>query len=90
MTPEEGWLDGLKARFAARLILERAAFLDLQVRPDRNELIDRAHRLAGIAGMMGAPAVGEAASRLEEAALEDRDCQAELAWLIAAIDAAMP
>lgn len=89
MTPEQDWLDALKARFAARLKEERIALAELQRRPDRSALIDRSHKLAGIAGMMGAPAVGEAALRLEEAALGDGDHRTELDGLIAAIDAAM-
>lgn len=85
MKGNDAWLDTLKEKFAARLIDESDALLALASVQDREGLVDRAHKLAGIAGMLGAPAVGEAAQRLEEAVLSDCGYDADLRALLATI-----
>lgn len=86
MTTGDEWLDPLRAKFAVRLASEANAFR--AVRDDRAEVIERAHKLAGIAGMLGAPTVGEAALALEEAARAGGDYAAAFSALIDAIEAA--
>ncbi len=88
MNSDEDWLAPLRAKFTARLSDELAAFLEAEARGDREAIIDRAHKLAGLAGMMGAPAVGEAALLLEETARSGADHAAPLAGLLAAIEQA--
>ena len=61
MTDDSAWLDPLRQKFAQRLASEGAAFRALM--GDRGSVIDRAHKLAGIAGMLGAPEVGAACQR---------------------------
>lgn len=90
MTADEEWLDALKAKFAVRLSTESSAFLALQASGDREGIIARAHKLAGLAGMMGAPEVGEMALQLEEAALAGGNFDTQFAALLAAIDEARP
>lgn len=90
MSTDDAWLDPLKAKFAIRLTGESDAFLALVAAHDIEGLIERAHKLAGLAGMLGAPAVGEAALRLEETARSGDDWQAELDVLLAAIADAAP
>lgn len=85
MTGDDAWLDPLKAKFALRLAGEGEAFLALAASGDRQGLIDRSHKLGGLAGMLGAPAVGEAALRLEEAARSGSSGEGELDALLAAI-----
>lgn len=85
MSVEDAWLDPLKTKFAARLMDEGEAFRAMAADPDCEAIAQRAHKLAGIAGMLGAPAVGEAALRVEEAALSGADCELELEALLAAI-----
>lgn len=88
MTEAHPWLAGLRRKFASRLREERAAFQVLVASPygeARDAMIERAHKLAGIAGMLGAAEVGEAAMRLEEALLAGQDHRAALAALDAAI-----
>lgn len=89
MNPDDVWLDPLKAKFAIRLAGESDAFLALIAARDREGLINRAHKLGGLAGMLGAPAVGEAALRLEEAARTGGDWEPELDALLAAISQAV-
>lgn len=81
-------LAGLRRRFGVRLREERAAILALAARDDgaaRADLVERAHKLAGIAGMLGAGEVGEAALRLEDAILAGEDHAAAVEALDAAI-----
>lgn len=86
MTDDSAWLDHLRQKFVQRLASEGAAFRALM--GDRGSVIDRAHKLAGIAGMLGAPEVGAAALALEEAALAGGQYDAEMAALLASIEAA--
>ena len=65
----------LSARFEARAAEERAALAEALARNDREALRDRAHKLVGIAGMFGFPAIGDAASALETAAEIGEDVQ---------------
>ncbi len=90
MTSDDAWLAPLRARFANRLGDELAAFREAEARGDTQVIIDRAHKLAGLAGMMGAPEMGEAALQLEEAARSGTDHAAPLAALIAMIEQARP
>lgn len=85
MSTDDASLDPLKAKFAIRLAGEADAFLALVAANDCDGLIERAHKLAGLAGMLGAPAVGEAALWLEETVRSGRDWDAELTALLVAI-----
>lgn len=89
MSKDDAWLDPLKAKFGIRLTDECHAFLALVAARDNEGLIDRAHKLAGLAGMLGAPAVGEAALRLEETARAGGDWAPELDALLRAISEAL-
>lgn len=73
MTPLEAKLAELRSKLTARLADEHAAFVRLLAENDRDEMVVRAHRLAGIAGMLGAPEVGELARALEESPLMGTD-----------------
>lgn len=64
----------LSARFAARAPAEREAIAEALQQGNHAAIVDRAHKLAGIAGMFGHPAIGEAALVLEQAALAGEDC----------------
>lgn len=79
----------LRHRFAVRLREERAALAAEAKSNAREALLDRAHRLAGIAGMLGAAEVGEAALRLEDTLRAGEDHAEALAALRAAIDHAI-
>ena len=76
MTSLQQKIAELSARFAARAADERDAIADALQTGDRAAIIDRAHKLAGIAGMFGHSKVGEAALALEQAALAGEDCTA--------------
>lgn len=89
MNPEEEWLAPLRAKFAAVLPVHREALLQLHADGDREGLVDLAHKLAGIAGMLGAPEVGGAALLFEESLRADKEAEADLAALLAAIDRAI-
>lgn len=89
MSSEEEWLEPLRRKFGASLPEHRENLLRLHEANDRDGLIDRAHKLAGIAAMMGAPDVGETAFELEESLREHGEGEAEFGALIAAIDRAM-
>jgi HPt (histidine-containing phosphotransfer) domain-containing protein len=77
VNPLEGKLAELAARFAARAPQEREALAAALAAGDAAMLIDRAHKLAGIAGMVGHPEVGAAALDLEEAVRVGSDGAAE-------------
>ncbi|MBI1402239.1 MAG: hypothetical protein GC147_03375 [Porphyrobacter sp.] len=83
---DEAWLAPLRAKFAAGLPERRAMLVAMHGQGDRQGLADLAHKLAGIAGMMGAPVVGEASLQLEEALRSGGEGTAEFGALIAAID----
>lgn len=87
MTLGEPWLDEMRVVFVARLGDERAAFLAAHKAQDWPAIMHRAHKLAGLAGMLGAPEVGEAALQLEERMNGDQPFGGEFAALIAAIEA---
>lgn len=89
MSGDETWLAPMIQKFLARLPDERAALLDLAELGEWDQIIHRAHKLAGIAGMLGAPQVGEAALCLEETARANATCDDEFAALITAIEAAI-
>ena len=72
MTLEEK-LAELSARFAARAGPEAEALGQAIVADDRDEVISRAHKLAGVAALMGQPKIGAAALNLEETALDGKD-----------------
>jgi HPt (histidine-containing phosphotransfer) domain-containing protein len=82
VTALESKLAELAARFAARAPAERAAIASALAASDRAELVDRAHKLAGIAGMFGHSAIGAAALAVEEAALAGEDCSRQGAALL--------
>ena len=63
----------MASRFAERMPQERAAIANALSAGDRETLIDRAHKLAGIAGMFGRPDIGTAALELEQHLLASAD-----------------
>lgn len=83
MTPLEAKMAELKGRLAGRMAEESAAFTGLLEERDRDGIVIRAHKLAGIAGMLGAPDIGEAARELEEAALTGGDYRPQAEALLA-------
>jgi len=62
-----------RVRFQARAGDELAVIEAALANGDRPTIIDRAHKLAGIAGMFGYPEIGDAAFSLEQAALADEE-----------------
>ena len=82
MTGLEAKLAELSSRFADRLPEERAAIANAIEIGDRRALIDRAHKLAGIAGMFGRPDIGAAALELEQSAMADADFSEEASQLL--------
>ncbi len=86
MSGIEGKLAELAARFAARASAERTAIAEALASGDTPAVVDRAHKLAGIAGMFEHHEVGEAALALEEAALAGEDCAQPGAALLALLD----
>nr|WP_237489195.1 Hpt domain-containing protein [Tsuneonella aeria] len=63
----------LASSFAERMPGERAAIANALSAGDRDTLIDRAHKLAGIAGMFGRSDIGTAALELEQRLLASTD-----------------
>jgi HPt (histidine-containing phosphotransfer) domain-containing protein len=86
VTALESKLADLAARFAARAPEERAAIADALATADNAALIQRAHKLAGIAGMFGHADIGAAALALEETALAGKDYSQRVALLLALLD----
>lgn len=86
MTGLDSKLAQLAARFAARAPAERAAIANAMASCDTAALVDRAHKLAGIAGMFGHADIGAAALALEDAALAGQDCSQQGALLLALLD----
>lgn len=60
-------MDALRARFAERAVVDRAALCAAWEADDRDALLRTAHSLAGNAGLFGHPRLSEAARLLEEA-----------------------
>lgn len=87
MSGIESKLAELAARFAARAPAERAAIAEALAAGDTSAVIDRAHKLAGIAGMFGHHEIGKAALALEETALAGENCAESGAALLALLDA---
>lgn len=80
----------LGARFAGRAEGEANEITALMTADDRAGLAERAHKLAGTAGMFGHPQVGAAALALETAAESGADyraCGAALIGLLGALAA---
>ena len=69
-------LAALTARFCARASDEADAISAAIARGDRSIVAERAHKLAGNAGMLGQPEVSAAAFALEEAAEGNGDMAA--------------
>ena len=86
MSALESKLAELAAGFAARAPDERAAIANALATGDTAVLVERAHKLAGIAGMFGHANIGKAALVLEEAALAGEDCTQQGAALLALLD----
>jgi HPt (histidine-containing phosphotransfer) domain-containing protein len=82
VTGLEAKLAELAARFADRLPEERAAIAGAIDIGDRAAVIDRTHKLAGIAGMFGRSDIGAAALDLEQRVLADADFSEEAARLL--------
>lgn len=77
----------LSARFEARAPEERAGIAAALKSGDNRTIVDRAHKLAGIAGMLGFGAVGEAALALEETARAGGDVAPPAARLFGLLEA---
>ena len=86
MTPLDAKMAELRTRLADRFAEDRRVFAQLVEVDDREAIVDRAHRLAGIAGMLGAPDVGAAALALEDAARTDGTFAEEARRLLALLD----
>ena len=87
MSDPGGKLAELGRKFAARAREDRAALAQAMAEGDRTALRDQAHKLAGIAPMVGYPQVGEAALALEMAVEEGADIGAPARVLDAALAA---
>lgn len=72
----------LERRFLERADEHRRAIAGALAAGNRQELAERAHKLAGIAGMFGQPAIGAAALALEEAVETGSDPQPAATRLI--------
>lgn len=86
MTALESKVAELAARFAARAPEERTAIANALAIGDTAALIERAHKLAGVAGMFGHADIGAAALALEETALAGKDYSQRVALLLALLD----
>lgn len=73
MTPLDDKLAELRKRFVARAGEELSDLDAALAAGDREQVVERAHKLAGISGMFGFGDLGRAALELEEAALAGRD-----------------
>lgn len=89
MTEPDDLVAQFRHRFVIRLHEEHDALHELAATPDRAVIIERAHKLAGLAGMLGAPEVSDAAFAVEAAARSGADCDNELSALISAIASAL-
>ena len=87
MNPLEERIAALAAKFAARAPEERDALAAAIEAGDESAVIDRAHKLGGIAGMFGHHSIGEAALGVEEAALAGGDWRPLAEDLLARLDA---
>lgn len=76
MNPLEAKMAELSARFIARAEGERTALAAALAQGDMATVIDRTHKLAGIAGLFGHPQITQAALALEDAA-EAGECISE-------------
>jgi HPt (histidine-containing phosphotransfer) domain-containing protein len=76
----------LAARFTERAPEERAAIASALATADTAAIVEHAHKLAGIAGMLGHADIGAAALALEEVSLAGMDCSQQGAALLALLD----
>lgn len=72
----------LERRFVGQAAEHRQAIAGAVATGNRQELAERAHKLAGIAGMFGRSEIGAAALALEQAAESASDPQPAAARLI--------
>lgn len=87
MNALEERIAALAAKFAGGAPEQREALSAALAAGDSATLVARAHKLAGIAGMVGYGEIGEAALALEDAALAGQDIAAPAAALLALLDA---
>lgn len=87
MNALEAHLAALAARFGQRASADRAALAQALAAGDFIAVRDIAHKLAGLAGMLGHPEVSEAALALETAAEDGRDLASPAAALDAMLEA---
>lgn len=83
----------LSARFAAKAGEQCASLAAAQARGDLTDLRDQAHKLAGIAGMLGQAEIGAAAFALEsalEAGTRYEEQFAQLQTLLTALEIGFP
>jgi len=85
-------LPALRQRFLERLFEQRSELQRLAARDDAEEIIDIVHKIAGIAGSLGFPALSDRAKDAEEwirnnARIESGD--SPLSRLLSAIDNAI-
>lgn len=67
MTSFDRKMAELRLKFVQRCPVEAANLAAARAQHDREELIGRAHKLAGLAGTLGFHEIGSAAAALEEA-----------------------
>jgi HPt (histidine-containing phosphotransfer) domain-containing protein len=77
----------LSARFAQRAAADRADLAEALANDDRATVRDIAHKLAGLAGMLGHPNVTDLALSLEAAVEDGRSLAAPASALDAALGA---
>ena len=90
MSPLDDKLAELRARFVQRSAEEVAAIDRATAEEDREALIERAHAIAGIAGLFGFGELGTAAADLEElgrAGGDIKEAGARLRAMLAALAA---
>jgi len=77
MTEIDSRMSELAARFAARAADEREVLAASLASGDREEVAERTHKLAGVAGMFGHPEITKAALAVEAAAEQGRPMDVE-------------
>ena len=87
MSPLDDKLSELRARFVRRSADEIAEIDRAMAERDRPALIERAHAIAGIAGLFGFGEIGTAAAELEEKGRAGGDVEAAAARLRAMLSA---
>lgn len=90
MSAIESKMAELAARFASRAAQERKVICEAIVAGDRAIVAERAHKLAGLAGMMGHPEITTSALALEAAVEAGRTLEGEGQNLLDLLAAVQP